>query len=161
LRSAIHKLKYANGRRLAPLFGAMAAVHLAPLLRDADPLLTYVPMHRRKKRAKGYDHAELLAQGVARALGLCVTDLLRRTRLTKAQSSLTYERRKVNVKDAFEAIEKELKGMEVVLVDDVLTTGATLSECAGVLKRAGAGKVTACILARDLVQGSYRPPDAV
>lgn len=160
LRSAIHKLKYGNGRRLAPLLGAMAAVRLAPLLRKGDPLLTYVPMHRLKKRAKGYDHAELLAEGVARALGLSVAGLLERTRLTKAQSSLTHERRRVNVKGAFAVIEKELGGIDVILVDDVLTTGYTLSECAGVLRRAGAGKITACILARDLVRGSARPPHA-
>ena len=160
LRSAIHKLKYGNGRRLAPLLGAMAAVRLAPLIYGAAPLLTYVPMHRRKKRAKGYDHAELLAEGVARALGLSVTGILRRTRLTKAQSSLNHERRKINVKGAFEVIAEELEGMEVILVDDVLTTGYTLSECAGALRRAGAGKITACILARDLVRGSVRPPHA-
>jgi ComF family protein len=160
LRSAIHKLKYGNGRRLAPLLGAMAAVRLAPLLQSTDPLLTYVPMHRRKKRAKGYDHAELLAEGVARALGLRVTGLLERTRLTKAQSSLTHERRRVNVKGAFEVIGEALEGVEVVIVDDVLTTGFTLSECAGALKRAGVGKITACILARDLVRGSCRPPHA-
>ena len=160
LRSAIHKLKYGNGRRLAPLLGAMAAVRLAPLLQDVNPLLTYVPMHRRKKRAKGYDHAELLAEGVAKALGLSVTCLLERTCLSKAQSSLTHDKRRVNVKGAFAVIERELRGIDVILVDDVLTTGYTLSECAGALKRAGAGKITACVLARDLVRGSARPPHA-
>lgn len=161
LRSAIHKLKYGNGRRLAPPLGAMAAVRLAPQLKRGDPVLTYVPMHRRKKRARGYDHAQLLAEGVARALGLSVATLLERTRLTMAQSSLTHEDRRINVKGAFRVTWQGPFDKEVVLVDDVMTTGYTLSECAGVLKRAGAGRVTACILARDLVRGPVRRPRAV
>jgi len=163
LRSAIHKLKYGNGRRLAPPLGAMAAVSLAPRLRRTDPVLTYVPMHRRKKRARGYDHAELLAEGVARALGLSVVPLLERTRLTRAQSSLSHEGRRVNVRGAFRVTREGPLQAEVVLVDDVMTTGYTLSECAVALKRAGAHRVTACVLARDLVRevgagaGRYDP----
>jgi competence protein ComFC len=151
LRSAIHKLKYGNGWRLAPLFGAMAAVRLAPMLRSSQPLLTFVPMHRRKRRMRGYDHAQRLAEGVARALGLAAVPLLRRTRPTRAQSSLSYEGRRDNVRGAFAPVENGLWGEEVVLVDDVLTTGYTLCECASALKENGAGRVTACVLARDLL----------
>ncbi len=161
LRSVIHKLKYGNGWRLAPPLGAMAAVRLAPLLRSSNPLVTYVPMHDRKRRTRGYDHAEKLADGIAHALGLSVTRLIERTRATEAQSSLSHDGRKGNVKGAFRVVEGKLDGEEIILVDDVLTTGFTLSECAGVLKKAGARKITACVLARDLISGPVRLPDKV
>ncbi len=151
LRSVIHKLKYDNGWRLAPLLGAMAAARLAPGLLTPRPLLTFVPMHPRKKRARGYDHAEKLARGVGIALGLECEQLLRRVRPTPAQSSLSQEERRHNVRGAFRAVGERLHGEEVILVDDVLTTGSTLSECAEALKSNGAGRVVACVLARDLL----------
>ncbi len=154
LRSAIHKLKYDNGWRLAPLLGAMAAARLAPMLRSPHPVVTFVPMHRRKRRMRGYDHAEKLAQGVGSALGLEVIRLLERSRPTTAQSSLSHEERRRNVRGAFRATDGRLHGEEIVLVDDILTTGYTLSECAAALKAHGAGRVTACVLARDLLCGA-------
>jgi competence protein ComFC len=153
LRSAIHKLKYDNGWRLAAPLGAMAAVRLAPLL-PPRPLLTFVPMHRGKKRARGYDHAERLAQGVGRALGLTAVPVLERTRPTRAQSSLSHDGRQRNVRGAFRVAGEGQDGREIVLVDDVLTTGYTLSECAAALKAGGAVRVIACVLARDMLGGS-------
>lgn len=158
LRAIIHKFKYDNGRRLAPLLGSMAAVRLAAALDRGDPLVSHVPMHRRKRRDRGYDHADLLARGVARALGLKAVSLLERARPTAAQSSLSREERHANVRGAFLFVGDELGGGDVVLVDDVLTTGSTLSECAAALKGGGAGRVTACVLARDVIDGPGRPP---
>jgi predicted amidophosphoribosyltransferase len=100
---------------------------------------------------RGYDHARRLAEGAGRALGLQVAVLLQRTRPTRAQSSLDHEARRSNVKGAFAAIGGYLRGEEVVIVDDILTTGHTLSECAAVLKGNGAGRITACVLACDLL----------
>lgn len=151
LRSVIHKLKYDNGWRLAPLLGAMAAVRLAPLLPVQRPLVTFVPMHRRKRRVRGYDHAERLAHGVGKALGLAVVPLLERTRCTQAQSSLCHDGRRSNVEGAFRAVNGGAEGREIVLVDDVFTTGYTLCACAQALKGAGAERVTACVLARDML----------
>ncbi|MBN2027602.1 MAG: ComF family protein [Actinobacteria bacterium] len=151
LRSVIHKLKYDNGWRLAPLLGAMVAVRLAPRLAGKQPLVTFVPMHRRKRRTRGYDHAEKLARGVGQALGLAVVTLLERTRYTQAQSALCHDGRRSNVEGAFRAVNGEAQGREVVLVDDVFTTGYTLCACARALKAAGAVKVTACVLARDML----------
>jgi len=151
MRSVIHKLKYGNGWRLAPLLGAMAATRLAPRLRSQKPLLTFVPMHARRRRMRGYDHAERLAAGVGNALGLEARRLLERLRSTHVQVSLGHEERKRNVSGAFRAAGERLRGEEVILVDDVLTTGYTLSECAAALKGCGAGTVTACVLARDML----------
>jgi ComF family protein len=153
LRAAILKLKYENGWRLAPLLGAMAAVRLAPLICTSRPLLTFVPMHRRRRRLRGYDHAQKLAEGVARALGLTVVPLLERARPTRPQSSLDHEDRRSNVRGSFKPSGYGLSGEEVVIVDDVLTTGYTLCECAAILKANGAVRVTACVLARDLLGG--------
>jgi ComF family protein len=161
LRSAIHKLKYGNGWRLAAPLGAMAAVRLAPLLGSERPLVTFVPMHARKRWARGYDHAEKLAQGVARALGLDAVRLVERTRFTPSQSSLNHEGRRVNVRGAFGPAgrqDERVKGSEVIIVDDVLTTGYTLTECARVLRECGAGRITACVLARDVVRDDRLRP---
>ncbi|NPV58126.1 MAG: ComF family protein [Actinobacteria bacterium] len=151
LRSIIHKLKYGNGWRLAAPLGAMAAVCLAPHLASPRPAITYVPMHRRRKRERGYDHAERLAAGVARALGLEVVPLLERTRPSPSQASLGYADRRSNVRGAFRQKAMERMPEEVVVVDDVLTTGSTMGECASVLKGGGARRVLACVLARDLL----------
>jgi competence protein ComFC len=152
LRSVIHKLKYGNGWRLARPLGAMAAVRLAPVLRSAHPQVTFVPMHRRKRRARGYDHAEKLAEGFAAGLGLPAVRMLERTRATEAQANLALGARRHNVKGAFRLAKESPAGAEIVLVDDVLTTGYTLSECAKVLKKGGAGSIVACVLARDLIK---------
>lgn len=152
LRTVIHKLKYGNGWRLAAPLGAMAAVRLAPLLGGGSPLVTHVPMHRRKKRARGYDHAELLAREIAAALGLDLVRALERTRPTRSQQELGQAERRENVKGAFAASGDGVGGREVVLVDDVLTTGSTISECARALKQAGAVRITACVLARDMTR---------
>jgi ComF family protein len=154
LRSAIHKLKYDNGWRLAKPLGAMAAVRLAPVLESPHPLVTFVPMHERRRRARGYDHAEKLAEGLAAALGLSAVRLLERTRTTKAQASLSLGARRHNIKGVFQLAGENPAGHEIVLVDDVLTTGYTLSECAKVLKRGGAAKIIVCVLARDLISGA-------
>lgn len=160
LRSVIHKLKYGNGWRLAAPLGAMAAARLAPHLATSRPAVTFVPMHRRRRMERGYDHAEKLAAGVARALGLEVVCLLERSRLSPSQASLGYAERRKNVKGAFRLKADGQLPEEVVVVDDVLTTGSTLAECADTLKAGGARRVVACVLARDLLEvGSV--PEAV
>lgn len=153
LRPVVHRMKYGGGWRLARPLGFMAAVKLAPFLGDLRPCVAYVPMHPRRKRARGYDHAELLARAVSEALGLPRAGLLERIRHSHSQVSLDLPRRKENVRGAFRAVKGIRSPREVVLVDDVMTTGYTLSECAGALRKAGVEKVFACVLARDLTGG--------
>ncbi|OFW56573.1 MAG: hypothetical protein A2V52_08305 [Actinobacteria bacterium RBG_19FT_COMBO_54_7] len=160
MRAAIHKLKYGNGWRLARPLGAMAGVRLAPLLQSSKPVVTFVPMNKRKRRARGYDHAEKLAENIAMSLGLSSARLLLRIRATKAQAGLSHKARRQNVRGAFELVGEPLSGQDIILVDDILTTGYTLSECAGVLKKGGAGEVIACVLARDLISGGPALPSA-
>jgi len=164
LRAIIHRLKYRNGRRLVPLLGELMS---QTLRREASPggagdfeAVTFVPMHRRKQKERGYNQAELLAREVARHGGLEALPLLRRTRPGAAQAGLDLKARRENVHGAFEVVEDAaladtLAGWpsrrpHLLLVDDVMTSGFTLSECARALKRAGAGRVTCCVLARDV-----------
>lgn len=150
LRTVIHRLKYGGAWRLSRSLGFLAAASLAPWLGDGIPCITHVPMHPRRKRFRGYDHSELLARAVAEALGLPHRTLLVRTRHSPTQAGSDLARRRENVRGAFRFREGESPPREVVLVDDVLTTGFTLAECVATLKRAGVKRVAACVLARDL-----------
>ncbi len=168
LRAMIHRLKYRNGRRLVPYLAAMmvAAVRgaegsateaggakgLGKPLTTAYDMVAFVPMHRRRQKQRGYNQAELLARRVASELELPCETLLRRTRQGEAQASLALPERRENVRDAFALRPDALsvRGKHILLVDDVMTSGFTLSECARALKRAGARRVTCCVLARDV-----------
>ena len=118
------------------------------------PLL-FVPISLSSKRfrKRGYNQAEILAKGLSKKFGFSVLNCLERTRETRSQVGLSKEDRKDNVKGAFDINIKNqklnLKNRNILLVDDVLTTGSTFSEAANVLKRAGAGKVWAIAFARE------------
>jgi ComF family protein len=147
LRDVIHALKYDGRRSVGVRLAALMRVAGADVLNGADCVVP-VPLHPGRERARGFNQSEDLA----RSLGLPVVRLLRRTRPTQPQVDLPASRRMQNVKDAF-AITRcsrltELKGLVLVLVDDVSTTGATLEACARVLKVAGAREVRALTAAR-------------
>jgi ComF family protein len=114
------------------------------MLVDADVAVP-VPLHRARQRARGFNQARALAVH----LGLPVSDALIRTRPTESQADLPAERRHSNVRGAF-AISRhaDVEGRTVVLIDDVMTTGATLNACAAVLLDAGAAEVRALTAAR-------------
>lgn len=118
--------------------------------RRAATAVVPVPMHRRRMRARGYNQARLLAEAFARRAGLpCRPRWLARVRATPTQTRLTARGRAENVRGCFAAgWRAPLEGARVVLVDDVMTTGATLDECAKTLKRAGAAWVAALTVAR-------------
>jgi predicted amidophosphoribosyltransferase len=133
-RSLVLGLKLRGARIAArPLVEAMRAEVLREgLLGD---LVTWVPGRRRDRARRGYDHAEVLARALALALGLRSVSLLRRTGDRADQTTLSGAERRVNLRGAFTA-EKCTGG--IVLVDDLVTTGATATECARALRAAGA-----------------------
>ncbi len=114
------------------------------------PVLVPIPLHAKRLRERGYNHAKLLAEGLSGKLNLQVIDVLRRTKDTKSQFGLKLKDRKRNIEDAFILNTKySMLNTSVLLVDDILTTGSTLLEAARVLKRHGVKKVWGLTLARD------------
>jgi ComF family protein len=108
-----------------------------------------MPLHWRKRLERGFNQSELLAKVLSKRTGIPVVNALRRRKSTTPQAGLTRAQRRTNVAGAFEADQRErIDGRHVLLIDDVLTTGATASACAAVLKRAGARRVTVLTLAR-------------
>lgn len=120
-------------------------------IKKGEWILVPIPLSSSKLRKRGYNQAEILAKELSKKLNTPVQNLLVRTRETKTQVGLTNLQRKLNVKDAFKFIDQKssIINQNVLLVDDVATTGSTLLEASKVLKRAGAGKVFGLTLARD------------
>jgi ComF family protein len=150
LREAIHVYKYRPVRSLGkPLSDWMAGqVNMAVPLDVVMP----VPLHRERLRRRGFNQALLLAHGISERFGvpLCY-DNLARIRPTRPQVELTGRERAENVRDAFRLLRPcEVGDRKVLLIDDVFTTGATMNECARVLKDAGAASVTVLTLARTI-----------
>ena len=154
VREAIHAFKFGGRRGLATPLGDLLAelVGLSALPGALPDALVPVPLHPRRARERGYDQALLLARRLERALGVpVVADALRRAVPTQPQTDLDAAARRRNVRDAFVVSRPErITGRHVVLVDDVLTTGATAGECARSLYRAGAAAVGVLTVARAL-----------
>jgi len=152
VRAAVHAFKYDGHRRLGRWLAHRMAQTAARHLRDEsiDRILP-VPMHWAKRRLTGANPAEWLASAVAARLGLpCEVRTLRRTRWTPTQTRLTRPQRLRNVRDAFAASGPPLGGRTVLLVDDVLTSGATAQACARALRAHGAARVLVLTAARAL-----------
>ena len=146
LRAIVHAFKYSGRHTLARLLAARMRDAGREILERADVVVP-VPLHRSRERSRGFNQARELA----RHLGLPLADCLRRVRRTAAQADLPASRRHANVRGAFVLDQRwrnELKGLTVVLVDDVSTTGATLNACAAALVGGGAREVRALTAAR-------------
>ena len=153
VREAIHAFKFGGRRGLAnPLGDLLAGLGLSALPGALPDALVPVPLHPRRARERGYDQALLLARRLERAWSVpVVADALLRAVPTQPQTDLDAAARRRNVRDAFAVRRPDLiAGRHVVLVDDVLTTGATAGECAHVLTRAGATTVGVLTVARAL-----------
>ena len=151
VRDAIHALKYRGERRLAAPLSAALAERWGRAGVGAD-LVTWVPVHPSRLRERGFDQAEELARGMAKRLRLPVERSLERQRRTQAQHALDLESRARNLAGVFGVPTRarlRVQGRWIVVVDDVMTTGASLSGCAQVLNEAGAVAVSAITLARD------------
>lgn len=151
LRPLIHRLKYAGGRSVGEDLGFRLGGLLAAERLPVDALLP-VPLHRSRRRERGYNQARLIADGIRSAFPLeMLDDVLRRSRSTPSQTGLTAGERPRNVAGAFlvpTGRESQIRGRGLLLVDDVLTTGATLNACASALKAAGARWCGAAALGR-------------
>ena len=143
----IQSLKYGHRLALAPYFGRQLTALAAPLAAD---VIVPLPLHRERLRQRGFNQALELARPVARACRLPIdASSCQRTRNTPAQAELGLRERAANVRNAFDC-SATFGGKRVILIDDVMTTGASLDECAGTLKRHGAVRVDVLVLARAL-----------
>jgi ComF family protein len=158
LRALILQLKFRRRERLGVRLGALLASLWDSLIEGTETvglIIVPVPLHAVRQRERGYNQAALLAEGLSRHLarvrGVTGVDTraLLRTRPTPPQTGLSVAARRENVRGVFSVAEPDrVRGHGVVLVDDVMTTGSTLSSCASALKAAGAQRVLAITLAR-------------
>jgi ComF family protein len=185
LRELIHLLKYGGVRPAAGVLGRMLAEALSALdvnaqddeaaqdavvqdsLRGRSIAVIPVPLHKSKRRQRGFNQAELIARAALKCLPagrfILVDDVLQRRRETQSQIGLTSHQRRENMRGAFAITRSaDIKGRDVLVVDDVYTTGTTVSECARVLRRAGASRVWVATVARTLKLASQyaemKPP---
>jgi ComF family protein len=148
LREAIHQFKYRPCRALGGPLALWMAENIRPV-GGIDRIIP-VPLHVSRLRQRGFNQALILAHGISKAFSLPMSyDNLKRVRPTRPQVELAGAERIKNVSGAF-ALRRpdELRDRDVLLIDDVFTTGATMNECARVLKDAGVSRVTALTLAR-------------
>ena len=159
VRSVIHALKYRGMPSVGIRFGQELGATLRVLGICAD-LVVPIPLSVRRKRERGFNQASRIAEGVAKVTGIPVAErLVVRTRESASQTGLPPEARRQNVLDSFEAIrgaERRLARRKCLLIDDVITTGSTVLECASTLRRAGAQEVLACAVALACEQDTYK-----
>lgn len=148
LRQSVLRYKFESMRHYAGGYGRMMAMTLQRRDMVDFDLVTWVPVSKKRRRRRGYDQAQLLAQALARELKLPVGQTLRKIRDNPPQSSLQgAARRKGNVIGMYVTTGTAVTGLRILLVDDVITTGATLSECSRMLCTAGAKEVICATLA--------------
>jgi len=156
LRETIHLLKYDRVLPAADFLGGKLSATLLQLPATDSPgwLVVPVPLHARKLRQRGFNQSELIARAACKRFPMAVqlnTKCLVRQRETIPQAGLTRHQRRENIRGAFAVRDATtVRGRDVLLVDDVFTTGTTISECARVLLRAGAARVYAATVARVL-----------
>lgn len=150
VRTAVLNYKFHGKEWCGPVLGDLVAQCVLDALEGPFDLVTWAPLGRDRLRRRGYDQARILARSVARALGMEETALLAKPGVNAVQSTLKDgAARRANVLGAYVLRPgAEVAGKRVLLVDDVVTTGATLSECARVLRTAGAASVSAAALAQ-------------
>lgn len=143
VRSSLLRYKFYNKRHYASAYGRLLAMKIAREREEEFDLITWVPISRLRKLRRGYDQVELLAQAVCAELEMEPTCTLRKTHHNPPQSGIVgYAHRRANVLGVYTALEPEsLKDKRILLLDDIITTGATVSECARVLLTAGAKEV--------------------
>lgn len=151
MRQAIHQLKYRNLRALAQSMAGLMQDYLVASPVSGEVMVP-VPLHQKRLRERGYNQSSLLAKELGKLINLPVVDdcLIRRRQAPPQARAATVEERRSNVVDAFSCRDRRLQDKQVLLIDDVSTSGATLDACATVLKANGATSVWGLVLAREI-----------
>ena len=150
VRDALHRYKFQGVTAYAGVFGRLVARCIDERLRGEYDLISWVPLSSQRLRERGYDQAMLIAMAAALELGDVAVETLRKRRDAAPQSVTgSIEKRRANISGAYEVIDPELvEGRRILLIDDIVTTGATAAECARTLGGAGAAKVVCAALAK-------------
>lgn len=155
VRKLLYEVKYYGNDRLALFLGKCVAMEFQPsnFFQDVDCILP-VPLHEKKKKKRGYNQSEMIAKGISMVTGIPLSgNLLKRIRYTETQTRKRSYERWLNVQNVFECISPEaLEGKHVLLVDDVMTTGATIVACADALSEIPRIRISVLTLA--LADGS-------
>ena len=143
VRRSLLRYKFYGARSFASGYGRLLAMKLLQTHPDGFDCLTWVPVSRLRKFRRGYDQGQLLAESVGRELGMTPVPLLKKVRHNRPQSGIRdAAKRRGNVLGVYREVSREiLSGKRILLLDDILTTGATAGECARVLLTAGAKEV--------------------
>ena len=148
VRDSILRYKFSGKSDYAAAYGRILGARILREFPQGFDLVTFAPVSAKRRKQRGYDQGELLARAVGRELGIPAKRTLKKIRNNPAQSGLRdAAQRRANVVGVYRLAGQDPRGLRILLVDDVLTTGATLSECARVLLTAGAGSVTVGALA--------------
>jgi ComF family protein len=151
MQKIIHNFKYNGFQNVGLIFGNILADELLNSNLDISSydMIAPVPLFIAKERSRGYNQSSILASVIGKKVGVdFIPDLLIRTKDTKSQTGMNKDERVANVKNVFRLNDSyEIRGKKIILVDDVMTTGSTVSECLKILKKKGGEKVLAVSLA--------------
>ena len=149
IRDSLLRYKFRHARHYAPVYGRMLAMRLQREYPDGFDVLTWVPISALRRFKRGYDQVELLAEAVGKELGMEPVPTLRKIRNNRPQSGIDGQaKRRANVLGVYRAIcPQDVRGKRILLLDDIITTGATAGECARVLLTAGAKEVHCGVIA--------------
>ena len=151
LREAIHKFKYHKNLSLGKVLAELMISNIPGKMSFSKfDCIIPVPLHKKKLKERGFNQSLILSKKIGQYFNLPVVyDNLKRIRYTEAQTNLSHAKRKKNVKNAFSLRNpNNLKNKDILLIDDIYTTGSTINECAKTLKKAGVNKIFALTLAR-------------
>lgn len=149
VRRSILRYKFYGARNYAPAYGRLLAMKVLTEYPEGFDLITWVPVSTLRKLRRGYDQVELLARAVSLELGIPCGRVLKKIRNNRPQSGINgFAQRRANVLGAYRVTDPEtIKGKRILLLDDVITTGATVGECARVLLTGGGAEVHCAVLA--------------
>lgn len=150
IQTIIHSFKYGQMKSIGKIFGRQIGEIIKKKEISPDFVIP-VPLHKAKYRERTYNQSEYICYGINEVTGIPVIEkCLKRIRYTKSQTKLKFSERQKNVEGAFRLNEKYadiINGKNIILVDDLITTGSTIMECARILKSAGCGKMLVCSIA--------------
>ena len=154
IQQVIYALKYQKFKSIGVVFGDLLGGEIKSRTSVNFDYIIPVPLHRSKKRERGYNQSDYIARGISGALECELLEkCLKRTRFTKTQTQLDIHERRENVSGAFvlnNSCKDKIIGKNLLVVDDVITTGSTILECSRVLKAGGCGELMICSIAKAL-----------